>query len=105
MSHTHIFGQKDWPFDDDVDRVTFTTKFVANESYPIVIVTHDEDGDWQFLCGTTNENDDMVVACFGFIYERHPLIKEFADLPKGWLAWREDENKPWYREPQEPENG
>lgn len=105
MSHTHSFEENDWPFDDPIDRVTFTTRFVAKEGYPIVLVTHDDDGDWQFLCGTTNEGDDIVISCFGCIYERHPFIKEFADLPKGWLAWREDENSPWYREPQELENG
>ncbi len=83
----------------------FSTKLVVHEQYPIVFIVHDEEGDWQFLCGTTTEEEDIVIACFGCFYERHNLIEQFSDLPKGWCAWREDSDSPWYREQQSGENG
>lgn len=101
MSHTHSFSEKDWPFKCSSGQTTFTTRLVAKENYPIVFIVHDEDDDWQFLCGTTNEGDDIVTAFFGCIYDRHPFIKKFSDLPKGWVAWREDKDSPWHRESHE----
>ena len=101
--HKHNFPEEEWPFEEAINHVSYTTKFVAHENFPILLITHDEDGDWQFLCGTTNEQEDAVVACLGCLYERHPFIKEFANLPKGYLAWRDSEEEAWQIEEQEQE--
>lgn len=101
--HTHNFPSNIWPFKEPINGEAFTTKKVVYENYPIVLITHDEDGGWQFLCGTTTEAEDCVVACLGCIFEHHPFVKEFASLPKGWLAWRENEESPWQTEEQEDE--
>tara|TARA_R110001592_G_scaffold343029_1_gene633216 strand:+ start:59236 stop:60090 length:855 start_codon:yes stop_codon:yes gene_type:complete len=102
-AHSHDFASADWPFDDPVNLATFTTKYIVENRHPLMLITHDEEGDWQFLCGTTNNSDDVKISCFGCIYERHPEIAEFSNLPRGWLAWREDENSPWIREEKQPE--
>ncbi|MBB1288366.1 hypothetical protein H5085_09240 [Pseudoalteromonas sp. SR43-6] len=98
MSHNHNFNQNEWPFKESSSSQVYTTKLVVHEQYPIVFIVHDEDGDWQFLCGTTTE--DIVVACFGCFYEHHKLIEQFSDLPRGWCAWRDNVNSPWFKEQQ-----
>lgn len=101
-SHTHDFDADEWPFDDPQNLAVFTTTRVM-EGAPVLLVTHDHEGDWQVLCGTTNDPKDCRVVCFGCAYQRNREIAELADLPRGWRAWREDVKSPWIREQKEPE--
>jgi hypothetical protein len=64
----------------------FTTKQVIEDGYPILLVTHDEDGDWQFRCGTTNGSEDARLVCLQEIVESHPSVAELVDLPMRWQA-------------------
>ena len=87
-------------FEDPQNTKAFTTRRVTELNYPVLVVSHDaDDGAWQFLCGTTNDPKDGVVEYLGRILERHPELVELADLPLGWIAWREDETSAWIREP------
>ena len=103
ISHTHPFAASEWPFADAVNTLTISTKRVIDEGYPTLLVTHDEDGDWQVLCGTTNESADGLVMCLGCLFQRDQSIGELADLPLGWRAWRDSLGAPWQREAKEPE--
>ena len=88
-----------WPFDDTPNTAAFTTRQVL-EGAPILLVTHDEDdGSWQFLCGTTNDSADARVVGLGRMYQRDPTLGELADLPEGWRAWRTAVGRPWERRP------
>ncbi len=98
----HDFG-RDWPFAEPVNRLVFTTTRVLHQHFPILLVTHDEDGSWQVLCGTTNDPQDGVVVCLGCVLQRDRSIATLADLPPGWVAWREAATEPWQREPHGPE--
>ena len=71
---------------------------------PILLVSHDEDGDWQFLCGTTNDPKDAAIVCLGCAYQKDRSIGLLADLPLGWKAWRDSIDEPWERKADEPEN-
>jgi hypothetical protein len=95
--HDHRFADGDWPFDDEIDTAAFTTVRVLEGRLPILEVYHDHDGDWQFLCGTTNATADCRLICMGCVYERFPDMGTFADLPPGWMAFREDERAAWQR--------
>lgn len=86
-----------WPFLDAKNTAVFTTNKVTGGDLPILFVVHDEDGDWQFLCGTTNNADDCQVVCLSDLVESHPAIADLADLPLGWRAEREDGTSPWHR--------
>ena len=103
MEHTHDFDEADWPFDEPIDRLVFSTVNVFEDGFPLLTIAHDHDGDWQFLCGMTDDPGDMFVVCFGCMFELQPMIAQFSDLPKGWLAWRDSENDPWQTEPLEEE--
>jgi hypothetical protein len=102
--HEHLFSANDWPFSDPTNVVAISTRQVVREGYPVLRVSHDFDGDWQVLCGTTTDVKDALVVCLGCAYQRNPSIGALADMPRGWTAWRDSPDDPWKREPKEPES-
>jgi hypothetical protein len=87
-----------WPFHEGKNRAVFTTKPVLQSRHPILLVTHDRDGDWQFLCGTTNRLEDCQVVSLGCLLERDRTLAGVADLPEGWRATRRTKRAAWRRE-------
>jgi len=102
-SHDHFFSPSEWRFADPTNAVAISTRRVFREGLPVLLVTHDWDGDWQILCGTTTEADQAMVVCLGCAYQRDPSIGQLADMPRGWRAWRSDARSLWERERMEPE--
>ena len=98
MSHTHRLATEQWPFDEPVDRAAYSTANVLERRLPVLLVVHDEDGDWQVLCGLTDDPLHGRVACLGCLLDIEPSIASLADLPRGWCAWRESPDAPWHRE-------
>ena len=98
-SHAHKFSKEEWPFRDAENTASFTTTCVVRENFPVLLVSHDEEGDWQFLCGTTNSSKDCLIVCLGCAFERDRSIGELADLPLGWQARRKSKDLPWERAP------
>jgi hypothetical protein len=92
-----------WPFHEGRNRAIFTTKPVLRDGHPILLVSHDRDGDWQFLCGTTNRPKDGQVVSLECIFERDRTLAEVADLPEGWTAYRRTKGTAWKREKSEEE--
>jgi hypothetical protein len=101
--HNHTFSPSEWPFADAINTLAFTTKRVLHDGYPILLVSHDNDGDWQMLCGTTNDPADGLIICLGCIYERDTSLAQVSDLRLGWQAWRDSPSEPWTRRPLPPE--
>jgi hypothetical protein len=89
--------QHPWRFQEGKNRAVFTTKYVLDGTHPILLVSHDVEGDWQFLCGTTNRPEDGRLVCLAHVVEQHPAVEELADLPEGWQAVRDGPNQPWRR--------
>src|SRR5215470_14700765 len=87
-----------WLFDDPPNVAVFTTKLIAAQQQPVLLVTHDDDGAWQFLPlkGELRIRDAAVVSLRSMI-ERDRTLAELADLPVGWRAWRESQDSPWLR--------
>ena len=89
-----------FPFDELPNVAVFTTAPVLERRLPILLVTHDaDDGGWQFLCGTTNEEDDARIVALSTILRIDPTVAEVAELPPGWRTWREGVGQPWQRSP------
>lgn len=99
MTHHHDFGEISWPFETPTNTLAYTTIFVLQGSLPIVEVYHDHDGDWQFLCGTSNEAAHVKLVCLGCLIERDQSLFGLADLPAGWSAVRTSPGQTWKREP------
>jgi hypothetical protein len=96
--HEHDFPESEWPFADPENVVAISTVQVFRQGLPIRRISHDRDGDWQVLCGTTLDVKDAIVVCLGCAYQRDKTIGELADLPRGWTAWRDQVGGPWERE-------
>jgi hypothetical protein len=72
----------------------------VHDGAPILSVTHDGDGDWQFLCGGTHEDggeDGAVLACLECVVADDPTLNEVADLCGNWNATRGEVGGAWTR--------
>jgi len=89
-----------WPFADPPDTAVITTQ-PALDGAPIKDVHHDQDGDWQILCGTTLAEEDGRIVHFAHLVNMHPALTSLADLPRGWWAGQCDdpEHDEWHRRP------
>jgi hypothetical protein len=100
--HTHHF--QDWPFPCPVNAVAYCTARVARDRFPVLRVSHDMDGDWQFLDATTDEPGECVLLCLGCVLERDPTLAQISDLPAGWSAYRSETGAEWERWQKEDES-
>ena len=92
-----------WPFTNPPNTAVFTTVHVLERRLPITLVTHDaEDGAWQFLCGTTNDDADGRIVGLATVLDLDPTVAQLADLPLGWRAQRGRPGDPWHRSPSRP---
>ena len=87
----------EWPFHEGKNRAAFTTAPVLDGTRPVLNVVHNHDGDWQFLCGTTNRTEDGRLVGLQTMLELCPAIADTADLPPGWEATRTSATAPWQR--------
>jgi hypothetical protein len=89
-----------WPFADSPDTGVFTTQPVLDGAR-VRDVHHDQDGDWQILCGTTLAAEDARIVHFAHLVEMVPSLVSLADLPRGWWAGRCDDpdHDEWHRRP------
>jgi hypothetical protein len=88
-----------WPFSYPQDHRVFTTRFVLEEGLPILLVSHDPDGEWEFLCTTTDNPKDAREVSLAFIVDVDGRLAEVADLPVGWRAFRDSPESPWLQQP------
>lgn len=89
----------DWPFDQPPNCATITLRQIMSGSEPILHVCHDaDDHGWQFLGWGDAIESDGVVVCLSHILAHDPSVREVADLPPGWHAWRRQVGGPWTRE-------
>jgi hypothetical protein len=66
---------------------------------PILLVLHNEDGDWQFLDGEHVDRDDGFAVHVSHVFAEHPELDLVADLPLGWAAERSSSDNEWERYP------
>lgn len=67
---------------------------VFKDIRPILYVSR-ADGDWQFLCGGVDHDQDVHAVCIGHLTERDPTLHELADLKPDWQADREKVGAKW----------
>lgn len=90
---------KTMAFDENPNLGVLTTAAVLGGA-PILMISHDEDdGGWQFLCGSTNDPADGRIVHLREIVAMDPTVTAVADLPLGWVAFRNATDGDWVREP------
>ena len=102
--HLHDFPMSEWPFPDPDDSSAYTSSKVLHDKHPILMVSRDQEGDWQFLHGAVGEDDKCHLICLGCAYGWDRTVGQVADLPLGWQAIRSSVNEPWERLPPEPDS-
>jgi hypothetical protein len=89
--HGHLTAER---FDFKLARNTgiFVCRRVM-EGAPVLHVSHDKDGDWQFLCGGDQHgeggSDHAAIQCLECTLARDPSLNELADLCGDWSADRD----------------
>ncbi|AMR25731.1 hypothetical protein A0257_00595 [Hymenobacter psoromatis] len=90
----------DFKFREERNIAVFTTRQVL-EGSSILRVIHEADGDWQFLCDTSYDIDDLKVVRLDEIVKRDPTVNELFQLNYGWQARRIVEAAEWQKEEHE----
>jgi hypothetical protein len=91
-------SRSSWTFSDPENVAVITTKSIL-QGAGVLYVSHDEeDGAWQFLDGQSVSEADAAVVSLREIVEMDNSLMQLADLPLGWIAWRENKTQPWIRE-------
>jgi hypothetical protein len=93
--HSAHSGAADYRFDEDRQLGVFVCKHVA-ERAPILFVSHDADGDWQFLCGGAHGDvEGARLICLEEVVAADPSLNELAELCEGQQATRESVSAGW----------
>ena len=86
-----------WPFLDPPNVATFTSRQVGDDRKPILLVTHDENGAWQFHTGDAVTLEDARVVSLEQMLLFDPTLADLGNLGYGWRATRASADAPWER--------
>jgi hypothetical protein len=84
----------DFKFREARNVAVFTTRQVL-KGLPVLRVIHEDDGEWQFLCDTTYEVNDLKIVTLEELIKRDPTLNELFQLPYGWQAQRVVQAADW----------
>ena len=84
-----------FPFSDAPNTACFTCRHVLEENKPILYVSHDEDGYWQFLCGGEHKEEDARVVSLATILNIDETMGDLAELDCGVYAEAESAASDW----------
>jgi hypothetical protein len=109
----HRFSSKEedealakWKFPSGRHTSAFLSQTVFDKTEPITYVSHDDNGDWQFLGDKMSDGGGPVISCLHHPIDEDATLEELHDLPLNWYATREKPGAPWQRfehPPEEPE--
>src|SRR5919202_5590204 len=89
----------DWPFERlQPDTMVMASPEVVTGKLPIVAVTHDDEGGWDFLDERGYADDSVGWVHFGQLYRDQPWLARFADLPADTQAWLGEDGE-WRQRP------
>lgn len=72
---------------------------IFNSEKPVSMAVHDDEGDWQFLCGSEHDGiEEARLVEISHPFERDPTLNEIAELPLGFMARRSEVGGAWEKE-------
>ncbi len=84
-----------WPFAESHARLVFTTTQVVTGKEPVRFAGRFRDGSFQFVCETTNDENDLAQVSLGWLLDRDPSLKAAAKLKKGDGIVRTEAGTAW----------
>lgn len=95
---------EDWPFDQPPNCAVVMLRQVLEGEEPILAVFHNvDDHGWQFMGSSDASEADAKLVSLSQMVELDPTIRDVADLPPGWVAFRDGPRSPWRRRRTDPE--
>ena len=83
-------------FKDAENTICFSCKHIIEEKKPILYVSHDIEGDWQFLCGGNEHTEkDAKIISLKNATDLDQTVNDLFEMPKGVGAERETINEKW----------
>ena len=76
-------------------QAVFTCCHIIEENKPILYIKHDDDGDWQFLCGVTHTTEDGRIIALKEIRNIDPSVSGVSNLKCGHIAQRKSKKDKW----------
>lgn len=86
---------KKYKFKGSNNKAVFICCHVLEENKPILYVKHDDEGDWQFLCGENHTTEDARVIALQEIINIDPSVSKVSNLKCGQTAVRESKESEW----------
>jgi len=93
-----------WQFPDPPHTSSYLSQTVHEKQETVTYVSHDSDGDWQFLGDKMNQGGGPVLSCLHHPIDDDRTLEELYDLPLNWYATREHQGAPWLRFEHETED-
>ncbi|HTK19392.1 MAG TPA: hypothetical protein VL442_07765 [Mucilaginibacter sp.] len=91
-----IMTLKEYKFHQPGNTACFVCDHVMNRNRPILMVIHNIDGDWQFVCGLSDhDNSNIRIISLQQAAEIDPSINDIYEIPAGVGADRESVNGKW----------
>ncbi|MES2808845.1 MAG: hypothetical protein V4619_09490 [Bacteroidota bacterium] len=88
-----------YKFKEPETTACFVCEHVMSGERPVLLVTHDEDGQyeyWQFLCGEDDHTDgNITITSMRKATQIDPSINELHELTLGTSADRKNRAAPW----------
>ena len=88
-------NDKKFSFADVPNTACFTCSHVLERGKPILYVSHDEDGYWQFLCGGHHKEEDARIISLASILNIDETMGDLAGLDYGQYAEAKDMESDW----------
>jgi hypothetical protein len=83
-------------FAEAPNTATYVCTHVWNDGAPILWVSHDAEGDWQFLCGGVHDDPAQgLLIGLAHVVERDPSVNRVASMCTSHVAERADANGEW----------
>ena len=81
----------------ELDLGVYVCPHIYNNQRPILDVVRDEDGEFQFLCGSDKciEESEPRHVCIKHLLNRDSSLNELKELKPGTFAERESQNSSW----------
>ena len=101
MTMFNIFGQKKketnkFLFKEAENTACFSCNHIIDQKKPILYVSHDEEGDWQFLCGIEEHAvENAKIISLKSATELDQTINDLFEMPRGVGAERNNINEKW----------
>ena len=77
------------------DYGVYTCPHIFRKERPILLVIRDPDGDWQFLCGQEDDDEECHLVGVGHLLDEDPSLNLVAELGAGTLAERDNMQQNW----------